>query len=93
MACMLPSPAGSGNGAPGITSRELSASDVNEETLMPQDVLILLTQDHQAAEAMLERFDHQFKIFGSSVQRTLPSELFARQFVEQRRSLLSNGSL
>jgi predicted TIM-barrel fold metal-dependent hydrolase len=30
---------------------------------------------------MLERFDHQFKIFGSSVQRTLPSELFARQCV------------
>ena len=28
---------------------------------------------------MLERFDHQFKIFGSHDQRTLPSELFARQ--------------
>jgi predicted TIM-barrel fold metal-dependent hydrolase len=28
---------------------------------------------------MLERFDHQFKIFGSDDQRTLPSELFARQ--------------
>ena len=28
---------------------------------------------------MLERFDHQFKIFGSRDQRTLPSELFARQ--------------
>ncbi len=28
---------------------------------------------------MLERFDHQFKIFGSPDQRTLPSELFARQ--------------
>ena len=28
---------------------------------------------------MLERFDHQFKIFGSGDQRTLPSELFARQ--------------
>ena len=30
---------------------------------------------------MLERFDHQFKIFGSPDQRTLPSELFARQCV------------
>jgi predicted TIM-barrel fold metal-dependent hydrolase len=30
---------------------------------------------------MLERFDHQFKVFGSSDQRTLPSELFARQCV------------
>ena len=30
---------------------------------------------------MLERFDHQFKIFGSSDQKTLPSELFARQCV------------
>ncbi len=30
---------------------------------------------------MLERFDHQFKIFGSREQRTLPSELFARQCV------------
>ena len=30
---------------------------------------------------MLERFDHQFKIFGSRDQRTLPSELFARQCV------------
>jgi predicted TIM-barrel fold metal-dependent hydrolase len=28
---------------------------------------------------MLERFDHQFKIFGSDDQKTLPSELFARQ--------------
>ena len=28
---------------------------------------------------MLERFDHQFKIFGSKDQKTLPSELFARQ--------------
>jgi predicted TIM-barrel fold metal-dependent hydrolase len=28
---------------------------------------------------MLERFDHQFKIFGSDEQKTLPSELFARQ--------------
>jgi uncharacterized protein len=30
---------------------------------------------------MLERFDHQFKIFGSREQRSLPSELFARQCV------------
>jgi predicted TIM-barrel fold metal-dependent hydrolase len=30
---------------------------------------------------MLERFDHQFKIFGSNDQKTLPSELFARQCV------------
>jgi uncharacterized protein len=30
---------------------------------------------------MLERFDHQFKVFGSEDQRTLPSELFARQCV------------
>ena len=30
---------------------------------------------------MLERFDHQFKIFGSREQSTLPSELFARQCV------------
>ena len=30
---------------------------------------------------MLERFDHQFKIFGSSDQKSLPSELFARQCV------------
>jgi predicted TIM-barrel fold metal-dependent hydrolase len=30
---------------------------------------------------MLERFDHQFKIFGSPEQRTLPSELFARRCV------------
>ena len=30
---------------------------------------------------MLERFDHQFKIFGSSDQQTLPSELFERQCV------------
>ena len=30
---------------------------------------------------MLERFDHQFKIFGSPDQRTLPSELFARRCV------------
>ena len=30
---------------------------------------------------MLERFDHQFKIFGSPDQRSLPSELFARQCV------------
>jgi predicted TIM-barrel fold metal-dependent hydrolase len=28
---------------------------------------------------MLQRFDHQFEIFGSSDQTTLPSELFARQ--------------
>ena len=28
---------------------------------------------------MLERFDHQIQIFGSRDQRTLPSELFARQ--------------
>ncbi len=28
---------------------------------------------------MLERFDHQFKIFGSDDQKGLPSELFARQ--------------
>jgi uncharacterized protein len=28
---------------------------------------------------MLERFDHQFKIFGSQEQKSLPSELFARQ--------------
>ncbi|HXY91362.1 MAG TPA: amidohydrolase family protein, partial [Acidimicrobiia bacterium] len=28
---------------------------------------------------MLERFDHQFTIFGSPYQRSLPSELFARQ--------------
>jgi predicted TIM-barrel fold metal-dependent hydrolase len=28
---------------------------------------------------MLERFDHQFKIFGSRDQKGLPSELFARQ--------------
>ena len=28
---------------------------------------------------MLERFDHQFKVFGSLDQRSLPSELFARQ--------------
>ncbi|MFI5047152.1 MAG: amidohydrolase family protein, partial [Acidimicrobiia bacterium] len=28
---------------------------------------------------MLERFDHQFQIFGSTMQHTLPSELFARQ--------------
>ncbi len=28
---------------------------------------------------MLERFDHQFEIFGSPDQRTRPSELFARQ--------------
>lgn len=30
---------------------------------------------------MLERFDHQFKIFGSSDQKSLPSELFTRQCV------------
>jgi predicted TIM-barrel fold metal-dependent hydrolase len=30
---------------------------------------------------MLERFDHQFKIFGSQDQTSLPSELFARQCV------------
>jgi predicted TIM-barrel fold metal-dependent hydrolase len=30
---------------------------------------------------MLERFDHQFKIFGSDDQTSLPSELFARQCV------------
>jgi predicted TIM-barrel fold metal-dependent hydrolase len=30
---------------------------------------------------MLERFDHQFKIFGSREQHSLPSELFARQCV------------
>jgi uncharacterized protein len=30
---------------------------------------------------MLERFDHQFKIFGSRDQKMLPSELFARQCV------------
>ena len=30
---------------------------------------------------MLERFDHQFRIFGSPDQRSLPSELFARQCV------------
>jgi uncharacterized protein len=30
---------------------------------------------------MLERFDHQFKIFGSPHQTSLPSELFARQCV------------
>ena len=30
---------------------------------------------------MLERFDHQFKIFGSADQRSLPSELFSRQCV------------
>jgi uncharacterized protein len=30
---------------------------------------------------MLERFDHQFTIFGSPDQRSLPSELFARQCV------------
>jgi uncharacterized protein len=30
---------------------------------------------------MLERFDHQFQIFGSPDQRSLPSELFARQCV------------
>ena len=29
--------------------------------------------------SMLERFDHQMEIFGSRDQRTLPSELFARQ--------------
>ena len=28
---------------------------------------------------MLQRFDHQFEIFGSSDQTTLPSEVFARQ--------------
>ena len=28
---------------------------------------------------MLQRFDHQFEIFGSSDQSTLPSEVFARQ--------------
>jgi predicted TIM-barrel fold metal-dependent hydrolase len=28
---------------------------------------------------MLERFDHQFKIFGSRDQKGFPSELFARQ--------------
>ena len=28
---------------------------------------------------MLERFDHQFEIFGSPDQTTLPSEVFARQ--------------
>ena len=33
------------------------------------------------AVPMLERFDHQFKIFGSSDQKTLPSEIFARQCV------------
>jgi predicted TIM-barrel fold metal-dependent hydrolase len=30
---------------------------------------------------MLERFDHQFRIFGSPDQTSLPSELFARQCV------------
>jgi predicted TIM-barrel fold metal-dependent hydrolase len=30
---------------------------------------------------MLERFDHQFKIFGSRDQKSLPSELFSRQCV------------
>jgi uncharacterized protein len=30
---------------------------------------------------MLERFDHQFRVFGSPDQRSLPSELFARQCV------------
>ena len=30
---------------------------------------------------MLERFDHQFKIFGSPDQRSLPSDMFARQCV------------
>jgi uncharacterized protein len=30
---------------------------------------------------MLERFDHQFKVFGSRDQSSLPSELFARQCV------------
>ncbi|MFI5042596.1 MAG: amidohydrolase family protein [Acidimicrobiales bacterium] len=30
---------------------------------------------------MLERFDHQFRIFGSRDQTSLPSELFARQCV------------
>ncbi|MCH2169948.1 amidohydrolase [Myxococcota bacterium] len=30
---------------------------------------------------MLERFDHQFEIFGSPDQKTLPSELFNRQCV------------
>ncbi len=28
---------------------------------------------------MLQRFDHQFEIFGSADQKTLPSEVFARQ--------------
>ncbi len=28
---------------------------------------------------MLQRFDHQFEIFGSSDQKTMPSEVFARQ--------------
>jgi hypothetical protein len=28
---------------------------------------------------MLQRFDHQFEIFGSSDQKTRPSEVFARQ--------------
>jgi predicted TIM-barrel fold metal-dependent hydrolase len=28
---------------------------------------------------MLERFDHQFKVFGSRYQKTLPSEVFVRQ--------------
>jgi predicted TIM-barrel fold metal-dependent hydrolase len=30
---------------------------------------------------MLERFDHHFRVFGSPDQRSLPSELFARQCV------------
>jgi predicted TIM-barrel fold metal-dependent hydrolase len=30
---------------------------------------------------MLERFDHQFRVFGSPYQRSLPSELFTRQCV------------
>jgi len=30
---------------------------------------------------MLERFDHQFRVFGSPDQKSLPSELFARQCV------------
>jgi uncharacterized protein len=30
---------------------------------------------------MLERFDHQFRVFGSRDQKSLPSELFARQCV------------
>ena len=85
--------AGVTNGATGLAMRQGLTNAIDLQMALAWFVLGGICERHPGLQVaflegtggwmvpMLERFDHQFKVFGSNDQKTLPSELFARQCV------------